>query len=567
MPTIPFAPYAPDISQLDTNVTDKILNVVARADGYGPFGSLQSFTQSLPAACRGFFFARKSDASIAVFAATSTRLYQLNNTTFAWTEVSKGIAAYAAVPSDDNWQFAQFNNFVFAVQVNVVVQVFDISSSTEFADLAGSPPQAGQIAIVNRFVVLSQLLSNATRVQWSDLNNTTQWTAGVGQSDFQDLPDGGLVHGVSGGDYFGIIFQDAAIRIMTYAPGSPVIFEIQRVSKDDGLFAKYSAVTAGDRTFFVSPQGFKVISPGGYPTPIGKERVDRTFFADIDQGALRLLLAATDPTATRVYWAYKSLAGQTDLFDKILCYDWAQDKWTPLEITGEYLANLARPGTTLESLDAIAPGIITISGATNNGSGAIRLTISTTSNAFTDLSIENSVVVYGVTGTTEANGTWPFSIINATHIDLTGSTFSNSYSSGGAIGGSLDGLSFSLDSISVVAVAQLAAIDSSNMLGFFTGDKLEAIMETSEQNGQGTRIFVNGLTPLTDAVNAVCSLGIRNNAQTSVSYTAESAINVQGISPQRIDTRYPRARMRVPSGETWTYARGVEPDFRLTGKR
>ena len=40
-------------------------------------------------------------------------------------------------------------------------------------------------------------------------------------------------------------------------------------------------------------------------------------------------------------------------------------------------------------------------------------------------------MVYGVVGTTEANAAWPFTIIDATHIDLVGSAFVNPYSSGG----------------------------------------------------------------------------------------------------------------------------------------
>jgi hypothetical protein len=92
--------------------------------------------------CRGHFYARKTDGSIVVFAGTSTRLFKLNNTDFSWTDVSKGGLAYPALSSFEHWQFAQFGNFVVAVQANTVPQVFDISSGSAFADLGGSPPQA-----------------------------------------------------------------------------------------------------------------------------------------------------------------------------------------------------------------------------------------------------------------------------------------------------------------------------------------------------------------------------------------------------------------------------------------
>jgi hypothetical protein len=101
-----------------------------------------------------------------------------------------------------------------------------------------------------------------------------------------------------------------------------------------------------------------MVQAGGYPQFIGKERVDRTFFADVDTGNLQLMIGAYDPKATRIYWAYKSLAGSAGLFDKILVYDFALDKWSLVTgIMGEYLATLAKPGLTLENLDSISGSI------------------------------------------------------------------------------------------------------------------------------------------------------------------------------------------------------------------
>jgi hypothetical protein len=193
MPVVPFGEYRPDLSDYEAQTEKGILNVVPRGDGYGPFPSLAAISTSLGAQCRGAFAAYKTDGSVVVFAATSTELYQLNNTTYGWTKVSLGGGPYAAVPASDQWSFAQFNNLVIACQVNVAPQVFDISSSTAFANLAGSPPQARYVDVVGRFVVLTGLLTNANRVQWSglnDVNGATSWTAGVNSSDSQDLPTG-----------------------------------------------------------------------------------------------------------------------------------------------------------------------------------------------------------------------------------------------------------------------------------------------------------------------------------------------------------------------------------------
>lgn len=568
--TLTYPEFAPDLTDIGTNVSALISGVVPRGDGYGPFQDFVSFTQALPANCRGFFFARRSDGSIAVFAGTATNLYLLDNTTFQWGLVSKGGVPYSGLVGTDNWRFAQFNDFVIAVQVNTVPQKYVLSSGGTFVDLGGSPPQASHIAIINRFVMLTGLLSAPRRAQWSDLDAPETWTAGVGLSDFQDFPDGGSAHQASGGDAFGVVFQDEAIRTLTYAPGSPAVFQINRISTQDTLFAQYSVITAGTRVFFLSSQGFKVIPAGGEPVPIGKERVDRFFFGDVDTSALQLVVGAVDPQATRVYWAYKSKAGQAGLFDKVLCYDWSigqNGKWSVIPMSGQYFGYLAKPGLTLEALDAISPGALTVTGAANNGAGLIRLTLNALTNGPFSVIGQNFIVVYGVGGTVEANGTWKFNVVDATHIDLVGSAFVHAYTGGGAIGGSLDALGFSLDSISVAAAAQLAAVGPSGNLGFFTGPNVEAIIETGEGDLEGQMVFIKWLRPITDCGASLYSLGHRGTPYASISYTAEAAINSQGQVPFVLEDRYIKARFRAPAGSVWTYARGVQPSSGPAGSQ
>src|SRR6185437_15886397 len=114
-----------------------------------------AYSAGLPGACRGFFKAIKTDGSIAIFAATASKIWQLNNTNQTWTDVSLGAGSYAAVSASDQWQFVQYINFVIAVQANIAPQFFDLTASTAFGNLAGAPPQARYIAVVGDFVVLS----------------------------------------------------------------------------------------------------------------------------------------------------------------------------------------------------------------------------------------------------------------------------------------------------------------------------------------------------------------------------------------------------------------------------
>lgn len=565
MPLLPFGAWQPDTSDYESQAkAHDINNVLPRADGYGPFPDFAILSQALIGACRGAFYALKSDGSVAVFAGTNDRLWLANNTDYSWTPVSRvgavtisaaspgvitltahGFSAndpvvfsnsggalpvaitagtvyyvktvldadtftisataggtaintastgtgthsvtstYSALSSDAQWQFAQFGNLVFATQKNAVLQVYNLSSSSAFADNSGSPPQASYISVVGRFLVLSGLLSNPYRIQWSGLNDTTNWTSGTGSSDYQDFPDGGIVRGVAGGE-FGTVFQDQAIRRMSYIPGSDIIFQIERIAQDQGLFAPYSIVRAGIYTFFHSAQGFFKIAPGGLPEPIGREKVDRTFFDDLDKTDLKLFIGASDPRSTRAFWAYKSTSGTTGLYDKIIGYDYVLDRWFTIDMTGEYLLGMSQPGITLENLDSLSA--------------------------------------------------------------------------------SIDALGASLDSFAVSTQPLIAQFSSEHKMGFFSGANLEATLETAEQGTDGRRIYVNGFRPVTDASTFYGSASYRETQQETPTSTDEIVRNSRtGRCDLRKSTRYSRYKVRIPAATLWTFAAGVEPDVKIEG--
>jgi len=80
----------------------------------------------------------------------------------------------------------------------------------------------------------------------------------------------------------------------------------------------------------------------------------------------------------------------------------------------------------------IAGATRAISGAADNGSGLIRLTVSST----TGYTTGDVKFVTGVAGVSGANGTFVITVVDATHIDLQGTSFSGTYTPGtGVIAG------------------------------------------------------------------------------------------------------------------------------------
>lgn len=82
--------------------------------------------------------------------------------------------------------------------------------------------------------------------------------------------------------------------------------------------------------------------------------------------------------------------------------------------------------TAIEDNNAVNNWVI--SGAVNNGSGLIRVTANGHG-----VNTGDSVAVYGVTGTVEANGHWIVTKVDANRVDLQASTFVNAYSAGGTL--------------------------------------------------------------------------------------------------------------------------------------
>ena len=361
MAIIPFGEWRPDLTDYQAETSRLILNVAPHADGYGPLKSYQPYTNALPGRCKGSFLA-VTTTNIILFAAAElmegapavavTRLYKMDNGTLAWVDVTRTGAAYKALPPQQNWTFCQYNKQIVACNANEPPQVITTTGSN-FADLAGLPPHAAYCTIVSSQLVLSGLIDEPQRIQWSAKDDITEWTLALNGADFNDFPDGGRVLGVAGGE-FGVVFQDSAIRRMTFLPGSDLIFQFDRIAEGEGLRAPSSVVSAGARIFFLGTSGFQMIMGGAAPVNISKEKFSRFFERDWDAAELDLTIGANEPNSTRVWFFYKSVTGVTGQFNRAIVYDWVLERPAYIDgYVGEYAAMMAQPGVTLEGLPAI----------------------------------------------------------------------------------------------------------------------------------------------------------------------------------------------------------------------
>ena len=346
---IPFGEWTPDLDSVTAKGLTVAKNCVPSPDGYEQLRALESVTGALTGACLGAAWFADSAGTTRVFAGDATKLYQLSSTT--WTDESK-VGGYTAAT---NWEFAQFGDRVIAVDYGQAVQYFDMpTTSTVFADLPGSPPQARHIGVVGDFVVLGDLYDGANKpnwIAWSGFNASNLWTPSLAtQSDEQELFSGGAVQKVVGGaGTQGVIFQERAIKVMTYE-GPPRIFRIDEVEQT-GTPAANSVCVSGSRIFYYGWDGFAVFTLGSGSQVISDNRVTEWFQANCPD--VTTLRGVVDREAQRVIWAFST--GGTN--NRVIIYDWSINRWAYGEADTEILFEFSTPGYTVDNIDALVPSI------------------------------------------------------------------------------------------------------------------------------------------------------------------------------------------------------------------
>lgn len=349
--TVPFAEFAPDRAAYDPQYCDVALNVLPELQGYGPFPALQPFTTAASGQVYGFAAMRKSAGSYDLFLGTATTLEKYNSSTTAWDDVSSG--TYSLAPPAA-WGMAQFGPYAIAVNSGNAPQVFDLDSSSAFADLGGSPPRAQKVMVVGDFLVMLSLVDDSRALAWSGVRKHDFWTYGKEGSDLQSFPDGGDVMNGIGSEKGGLIFQEKAIREMYFTPNSRYTFGFRKIADGNGLVAREALARIGGTTFYLDEDGFYMLPDGGIPTPIGAERVDEFFQNDIDLAYLQNTQAIADPVRKIVYWRYVSTSNANAAYsDRILAYNWQLNKWSLINSTLSWFASAATTGYTLDGLDAL----------------------------------------------------------------------------------------------------------------------------------------------------------------------------------------------------------------------
>ncbi len=336
------APDAPDLQPTGPVTTlDVANNVLPREDNsYGPFLGPTVLGNALDAIVKGAISVTDSNGVSWTYAGDGSRtnagdLYESSD--YQYTKISKGPGSYT-VQDEEFWDATQFDQTVIMTTISEPVQSKTIGAAGNFADLitGTNKPQARYCATIGNFVMLGNI-SDATdglrpnRVWWSGFNDPTTFDPSTTtQSDFEDLPEGGQVQGLVGGQEYGVILQTNHIRRVTYR-GDSAIFDFDPVDRTRGTPIPRSIAARGRILAYISEEG-PMMFDGLTSVEIGHGQINRSFWSEFDPNDRNAVSAAIDPVRNLIIWAYPANGGTNRLPNKLLVYNYESKRWATVDI-------------------------------------------------------------------------------------------------------------------------------------------------------------------------------------------------------------------------------------------
>ena len=184
-------------------------------------------------------------------------------------------------------------------------------------------------ATINQFVVIgvrNESEASWHKVRWCAIGDPTDWPipassdARSKQAGQEILPGQyGMVTAVSGGDFFGYVFQERAVTKMTYV-GGDVVFTFDTLEVGRGCWQFNRRMIVDDTVFYESLFGYQSLT-NGQILNIGKGRVDKTYPPQITN-------IGTNGQAEQQNVVYNKAINCVFFESQNLCYNHVTDQWT-----------------------------------------------------------------------------------------------------------------------------------------------------------------------------------------------------------------------------------------------
>lgn len=350
---IPFTPWRPDEATVGNAFAANARNVLpvsVRSDGSVIWSPFPDFSE-LTGAANGQVFAARGfvlpDGTIKTVIGTADKLYMIDNTDNTLDDVS-GTSYNANATA--RWHFDVYGYNIIATNINDGPQRFLVGTDSTFSDLAGTPTHGHLVSVWKDQLVIGALTNNLEGVQWSEINDITDWTGG--NSDTQVFPGFGAVTAISRGNT-PLVVQEYGIQRGVFT-GTDTVFEFDTLTEEFGCRIRGATAFRRNQAFFWSDEGFKAIGRDGAIQHIGFRKVDDWVRRNVDFGNDFGFIAVVDPVRPFIYWGCLSQdAEEKNALNTLLAYNVELGEWGRASINLEWLFGWQQQGWTLETLDTV----------------------------------------------------------------------------------------------------------------------------------------------------------------------------------------------------------------------
>jgi hypothetical protein len=345
---IPFGEWLPDQPALENPGALEAKNVFpVTQTSYGPIQSLTGLGDALTARCQGAGTFRGIDGTVVNLAFDAGAAYLWDGD--SWEDIT---GSALTVAEQDMVSLSQFSDAIIIVNGTDAPRKYTIGLGGNTATLGGSPPTGRFVCTIRDFVQIGRISGLKNQVRWSAINDAEGWTTGVSQSDLQNIPEGGQIMGMVGGEY-GTIFLERSIYRQTYI-GAPGVFQFDRMAENLGCCAENSIATYEQTTCFLDWEGFYMIQGGEAIRPIGSQKVNKYFWSNVNRDYLHRVQAVIDPDGIAYTVCWPSTESEDGTPDRILIYNLLLDRWSRIDVDVDYLLRF-RPelGYDWDTIDTV----------------------------------------------------------------------------------------------------------------------------------------------------------------------------------------------------------------------
>jgi hypothetical protein len=358
---VAFREWAPDLPAIVNPGLVKATNVLPAAAGYMPLPSLSATgLDALDARPRGAISGLDTGSNAYHIVGTETKLYRASQ--LGVTDVSRAVGGPYNASGIAQWHFEQHENLVIAVNPGDDIQVIDLASGV-FSQLSVDAPRARYIGYIGPILVVANLISDPVFGTVPDayrspaLGNPASWPdptdpnsgAVAAQAVLSRIEgNGGRILAIVSGSEVGAFFQENAVARAEYV-GGDIILQVDNVKKTKGLLAPRAVVPFERKVLYLSEDGWQIFDYTS-GTPIGDQKINRTFLADYDGQYPDRVSAVQHPDLPVAVIAYPGAGNTGGTPNKLLFYNYAIDRWAQGEQALELLTRVSPFSLSIDDL-------------------------------------------------------------------------------------------------------------------------------------------------------------------------------------------------------------------------